>query len=111
MEKVTVTTTGTHIDDQGITRKIGEVYETAKNYAGLRKGSGLVDFDGEGVSASGEPLFDTGKKAAPKKAAAEKTAPPKKVAVKKAAPEKVKAPAATPEKVEGSFPGSSAKPE
>jgi len=45
MEKVTVTTTTTHIDDLGIARKVGEVYETAKNYAGIRKGAGLVAFN------------------------------------------------------------------
>jgi hypothetical protein len=61
MEKLTVsTTTTTHIDDKGVRRIVGETYETAKNYAELRKGSGLVDFDGEGKAVAGEPLLHTG---------------------------------------------------
>lgn len=135
MEKVTVTTTATHIDDQGITRKIGDTYETAKNYAGLRKGSGLVDFDGEGVKVTGQPLLhagvsgdsgttttaivdsEDGKMVAVKKSALEagkaetKAVAAKKVAPKKAAKEKVETPQPEPEKQEGGFPGSPATTE
>lgn len=63
MQKVTVTTLSTHIDDQGITRRTGDEYGTSKNYAELRKGNGLVEFDGEGKKPEGQPLIHAGTKA------------------------------------------------